>query len=419
MMKSIGGIYYGWIVAAAACFCFGLGYGPAFFSFGNFFLHIELELGYTRADLGMIFGTFMFCFTGSALIVGALQNRFGIRNIIIVGSFIAAVGFFATSQIHSKLGFLIWFSLFGGLGIGFSTLVPCQTLGQSWFKKRRSLVFALIYSTPFLLAPVVTRWARWMMDFGESGWRIGWVVIGCMSLSVAFVAYIFIKDRPEDIGLLPDGECHPAPDRDMKQHEQVQWTGAEAIRTPQFLFITMGTIAFVLPWVVLLSQGPSHISDQGIDPDALSFLVGMAGWSAVIGQFTGAFGDRVSPRLVAAVALVLEGVGIAGFFFAHDAKFVFLCVFLIAFGYGACRVAIAQILATYFGRDAFATTSGVRIAITAIFAAAAPFVAGICYDRFDSYFAPFIAFSIVCLVGAFAIAISKHPGQPDRPAAEA
>ena len=102
-MAKSSGVYYGWVIVAVTCYCYGFGISPAYYSWGQFFKQVEIELGYTRADLGWMFGIFVFLYSAVSPLTGVLQNRYGIRNLMVVGSLMAAAGFLVTSQTHGKL----------------------------------------------------------------------------------------------------------------------------------------------------------------------------------------------------------------------------------------------------------------------------------------------------------------------------
>jgi MFS family permease len=406
-------MYYGWVIVAVACFCYGFGISPAYYSWGQFFKQVELELGYSRSDLGWMFGIFTFLYSAVSPLTGMLQNRFGIRNVMVSGSLLAAAGFLVTSQTHGKLGFLIGFSIMGGLGIGLSTIIPCQTLGQNWFLKRRALALALILSAGGAVAPLVTRADGWIMGTGEGGWRTGWLIVAGCSVFVAMVAFFFVRDNPEDMGLHRDNLDHD-PEVAAETNGEAQWTAMEALKTKQFFFMVLAGIAYAVPWGVVISQGSRHLDDVGV----AAGVMGMVGVFSIGGRLSSILGDKISPQLIAAVALVLEGIGVAGFYFVRDETFAYTCLFLIGLGFGATYVAIPQIFSDFFGRKAFATTAGVRILITGVFNGLGPWITGLFYDELGSYFIPFMALSVICFIGAVASALSKHPGTPKKPAEE-
>ena len=304
-------LFHGWIIVGAACFCYGFGISPAYYSWGFYFPEIEAELGFTRTDLGWVFGVFTFLYSAISALGGILQNRIGIRNTMILGALMAATGFVVVSQAHTKMAFLIGFSVLGGCGIGLSTILPCQTLGQNWFLKRRALAIALIMSSGGFVAPLITKTDMWVIENMDNGWRSGWLIIAGVSTLTAVVAYFFIKDSPESIGQHRDGADANDAAAIEAASKDPGWSGWQALRTKQFFLITIAGIAYATPWGVVISHGRSHLTDNGLELSAIAAVMGMVGWFSIGGRLTGMLGDRISPQSIAAVALVLEGIGVA------------------------------------------------------------------------------------------------------------
>jgi MFS family permease len=411
-------LFQGWKIVAAACFCYGFGISPAYYSWGFYFPELEAELGYSRTDLGWVFGVFTFLYSAIGPVGGFLQNRIGIRNTMILGAVMAAVGFVIVSQAHTKPAFLIGFSILGGCGVGLSTILPCQTLGQNWFLKRRALAIALIMSSGGFVAPFITKTDEWVIQNIGYGWRAGWLIIAAVSVLTAIVAYFFIRDTPESVGQHRDGvDGNDAAAVQAAAHDP-GWTGWQALRTKQFFLITVAGIAYATPWGVVISHGRSHLTDNGLELSAIAAVMGMVGWFSIGGRLSGMLGDRISPQSIVSLALVLEGIGVAGFYFVEDKAFAYASLFLLGLGFGATYVSIPVIFSQYFGRKAFGTTAGVRIMITGVFNGLGPFVAGAFYDRVGSYFIPFMGLTALCFLGAFTAAISTSPGDPPNPARE-
>jgi len=49
--------------------------------------------------------------------------------------------------------------------------------------------------------------------YGQDGWRYAWYYLGSAVLLIAVIAAVFIRSRPEDLGLLPVGPRRRCPRR--------------------------------------------------------------------------------------------------------------------------------------------------------------------------------------------------------------
>ncbi len=80
-------------------------------------------------------------------------------------------------------------------------------------------------------------------------------------------------------------------------------------------------------------------------------------------------------------------------------------IVLLGLGYGAAYISIPVVFGYFFGRRAFAGTSGLRIAILAISGWLGPRWAGAAADASGSYVGTFVVLALVCVAGAAAILI--------------
>jgi MFS family permease len=405
--------FYGWYLLVAACFIYGFGITPGYYSWGQFFKALEDEFHYERRDLGLFAGVFTFLYSAVGPLVGWAQKRFSIRAVMTAGALIMSLGYFIVSRADSKLEFFIGFSILGGGGVGLSTIVPCQTLGQYWFLKRRSLAIAIMMASGGLVAPLITNLDEYIL--AHYSWRDGWVTVMCMSLAVAVVALVFVRDTPEQLGQHRDGL---PPDTSVKSLLTARasvadlWTAQQAFRTPQFWLIVIAGTAYAVPWGVVIFHGASHIrAIPGLE-DSAGTLMGTLAIISIFGRLSGSLGDWLKPQTVLTVSLVLEGLGCVGFLYTSSYWMGVASFLFIGLGFGAAYVSIPVVFTDFFGRGAFGITSGVRMLITGVFNGLGPYLAGYLFDINKSYAIPFWGLFGVALLGAIAAAIAHNPGAP-------
>ncbi|MFP6596539.1 MAG: hypothetical protein VCC01_03705, partial [Candidatus Hydrogenedentota bacterium] len=107
-------IFYGWYIVAVACICYGFGISPAYYSWGFYFPELQAELGFTKADLGLVFGLFTFIYSAVGPFVGILQRIIGIRACMAIGGAMAGIGFLIVGSADQKWHFLLGMSVLGG-----------------------------------------------------------------------------------------------------------------------------------------------------------------------------------------------------------------------------------------------------------------------------------------------------------------
>lgn len=409
------GPFYGWTLLAVAWVCYGFGISPAYYTWGAFASSLIEELDFDRADIGGVFGLFTFLYSGVGPLVGFSMARWGIRATMTAGFVTSALGLFLMSRADSLLDCYIAFALLGGSGIGFATIVPCQTLGQNWFLKRRALAIAIIFTAGGIVGKIVVRYDAYMLEHYD--WRTGWLVLAGVSGCLAIISALLIRDTPEQLGQVRDGA---SPDRDDETSEATvtttksmdTWKAGQAMRTWQFALLVVCGVAYAVPWGVTVSHMTLHFIDIGFSREDALPLLGTMALVSIAGRMTGMLGDYIPPQIVLAFALAVEGLGCGGLLVADTKSMAYVCITMIGLGFGTAYISIPVVFSHFFGRQAFGMTSGVRIFVTGIFNGLGPWVTGMIVDRTGSYSIPFAGLLVLCIVGTVAASVSRHPGLP-------
>ena len=412
-MPLLSRFYYGWIILLVAGLCYGFGMSPVYYGWSIFAPRLTEELGIDRGDIGGVFGSFNTLYQCVGLFVGLAIARFGLRRVMAAGFCVTAAGLLILARAETVLGCYLGFSVLGGIGIGFSTVVPAQTLGQNWFLRRRALVIGAIFAFGGIVARLVAPAGAWVLEHYD--WRMGWLAVAVLSLVLALLAGIAVRETPETLGQCLDGEKSSPSARASSSEDRSavdSWTAAQAVYTTQFGLMLVCGVAYAMPWNTAVAHLTLHLIDLGYDEVVAIGFIGTMALISIAGRLLGAVGDWVAPQWVLAVALALEGLGTAGLLLADDLGLAMLAITLIGLGFGLAFVSIPVVFSHFFGRKAFSVTSGIRMTITGLFGGVGPWLAGVAFDSTGSYTIPFLGLMCVGLTGAAAAAFMRHPGAP-------
>ncbi len=408
--------FYGWPLVGIGFLVYGLGIGPGYYSWGFFAPEIMADIGLTREQVGQIFGAFTLTFAVAGPTAAWGIRRFGLRGTVTVGALVAALGFWLVSRAESVSDLFLSYSLVGGMGIGLSTVLPAQTLPVFWFKRYRARATAIILMGAAVVGGLATPVDDLILRHWD--WRTGWVLISGVSLLVALIAAIFLRNKPEDLGQRRDGrraddpptndEAGTAPEA-KAAGAMGDWTLGQAVRTPQFALALFAGMTNTIPWRVLTAHGRLHLEDLGFTPTVAAAILGVRVGVSAAGRLSGALGDFLPPRVVFAIALVINGIGLGGLVIADTRSVAYASVVLLGVGYGAAYISIPVVFARLFGRSAFVGTAGLRIAITGLVGYVAPTWAGAAADRTGSYGGSLIVLMAFCFLGALAILRCRRP----------
>lgn len=406
-------LFYGWPLLVIGFLIYGLGVSPAYYSWGFFAPEVIAELGLTRAQIGEVFGTFTLTYSAVSPLVAFAIARFGLRITVTAGALVAACGFVITSQAYSLFGFYVGFALIGGLGIGFSTILPVQVLCVNWFQRYRARATAVVMLGAAVVGAAVTPFAAGHLTHGS--WRHIWLIFAEVSVGVALLSAIFIRNRPEDIGQQPDGKPRVLPAATTEHLKRATapfepvWTATQAIRSPQFAIATFAGLTATVSWRVLSAHGRLHFEDLGFTATVAAAILGVRVGTSAFGRLSASLADFLRPTRVLALALVINALGLGGLVVAHSAPLAYLCVTLLGVGFGGAYISESVVFADFFGRAAFAGTAGVRMAIVGVVGWIGPTWAGASADHTGSYTATLLVLMALCLAGSVAISFCPSP----------
>ena len=419
MTKRRKGPFYGWYMVGVGHFCYGFGVSPGYYSFGFYALEMRDELGLSKEQIGDIFGIFSLVMSVVALAGGYAITRWGLRRVVSTGALVSAAGFFLLSRAQSLADLYLGFAIVTAIGLSISTVLPAQTLAIQWFEKYRARATAIImvggavagtlinFANPYLLRQV--------------GWRGGWVVITGVSVTVALIAALFLRNRPEDLGLERDGaEMPPPEDRVFKTTEtpnpsptlaEPTWTVFQALRTPHYYILAVPATVNSLLWGVLSAHGRLHFEeDLGFATTAVGAILGIRVGVSTFGRLIGSLGDFFSSAKILGLSLLIGATGMGGLIYATSPPLAYASVVLLGFGYGAGYIAVPVAFGDFFGRRAFAGSAGVRYTIVGISLWLGPRWVGAAADATGSYNVSFGILCVIALLSAAAAFLVRHPG---------
>ena len=198
--------FYGWLIVAVIFVTMAIGVN-ARTAFSLFFPPIIAEFGWER---GVTAGAFSFGFVVSGIVsplIGRLMDRFGPRAVMELGVALMGAGLLLaplTTQpwhLYLTIGVLVGA---GSVCLGYSG----QSLFlPSWFVRRRGLAIGLAFAGVGIGSVSLLPWVQVMIE--QTGWRAACMAMGMVVLIVLAPINLLLRKRPEDLGLLPDGDAMP------------------------------------------------------------------------------------------------------------------------------------------------------------------------------------------------------------------
>ena len=389
--------------------------------------YMAADLHFDRSTLGTAYAIFTVMTGVPGPLVAISINKKGVRFTLIAGCVLVLLGSLMMALfVHTAMQFFIVFGLIVGLGAFAGGPLAAQSGIAQWFDKRRAFAISVVLTggtvTSIVGPPLLNR----LIVASSGNWRVAWWWVLAGSICAMLLAFFFVKERPAELGQLPDGRradeeavsaATPARARRTVYHCREDWVPSQVWRSPTFWLMLVALFGFSPGCAAFLAHGMVHLLDLGNTPADAAFFVSVGAASALLGTLAVAgLGDRVEPRLIWAVASLAVGAGMLLSLKATQPAVLWSFAILLGAGYGACFACVMTLPANYFGHKTYASVVGVLMVAGTIFGAVGAYGAGYVYDRFGSYRPAFCAIAVLCVISFFILIALKPPVRKGEPA---
>ena len=408
-------VFRGWYIVAVAHLANFMSVGTGFYLMNAFMQPLCAAHGWSRTDLNLalVFGS-MFGYL-SQLLYGTLVMRTGPRILMAAGPLVAGISFAFMIRAGSLPQFYLFYILLYA-GNGAYGGIVANTAVNNWFIVKRGRAMGIATAGISLSGAVLPLLAQALIL--HQGLNNSALWIGIAVLMVAPVAWLIIRDWPEDYGLSPDGIQPPlstprkpgdkSPIASTGRLEST-WNLARLIGSGTFWKLGVSVALVLTSAVGVMSQLKPRFSDLGFDDMT---AMGMMAATALLGAggkyFWGMMSDRMESRRIFAALAVANSLGLAFAFVDGSIGPLVLFILLFGFSMGGVMSIYPIMVADLFGRRAFPAV----FRFTSLFLmlqGVGFLVAGQSFDRTGSYDSAYAVFIVFDLIAAVLILTARQP----------
>ena len=376
-----------------------------------------MGLGLSETDYSLAYG-FATVVSGCLLpVFGRLCDRFGARVMIplIAAGLGAACLLMSTTQ--SLTGLYVGFTFVRSLGQGALSLVSAWLVGE-WFLRRRGFATALAGiggGLSVMTVPLINVW------FVQSyNWQTAWVVLAvAVWVSLVIPAAIFVRDRPEDLGLHPDG-VEPAkfpknvPELDSNYREAnpttESWTVYEVVRNLTFWKLLCVPATSGLVGTGLVFHAVELLGQHGLSSTAALGTISLqAVFSTVLTFPAGWATDRWASRYLLLMAMTSLAIAIVLLQTMPATWLVVVYALLLGIHGSIMRSTANVVWINYYGRENQGAVRGAAWSAMILSAAVGPLPLAISTDQFGSYTPALWLFLACPIAAAIAVSTARPP----------
>jgi MFS family permease len=348
--------------------------------------------------------------------VGALIDRLGVRIISVTVTGLLAMSVLLMCRAQDETSLLVSLILVRGFGQSALSIVSMAMIGK-WFRGRLGPAMGL-YSILLTFGFIGS-----ILGMGsliqQVGWRDAWQTLGWALFVSVSVLWAFTRSTPELCGVEPD-PIVGASDVAASEVTSSSSTGAgcrdytvfEALMTPAFWILVLGTSAFNLVWSSITLFNESILGELGFDQSMavqmMAFLTGIGLLANIIG---GKLATRERAGLLLSCGLLMLAVSLALFPAIRTVGQLRLYGSAMGFVGGLVTVVHFAAWGHFFGRSELGKIQGVAQIVSVIASAIGPVLMATSHDSRSSYLPIFTQFAICVFVLAVAAAIVRVPAR--------
>ena len=357
------------------------------------------EFGWEKSQFALV-GTLGLITMVFVPFAGRFTDRYGARTAAAVGFVALPFCFFAYSLMTGPIWQFFALSLVQHIfGVLTTTLVFSRVVVER-FDLARGMALSLLMTGAPLAGAVLTPLIGQYID--EEGWRAGYRLMAGMSLVGGIVAVSLVGRRSAAAA------SHARQPHGISRADLIS-----LLKHPSFLLIVAGMFFCNFPQIIVSSQLKLVLIENGAPGTLATWIVSLYAAGVIVGRFVSGIAlDKVSPQLVAIVALGLPAVGFIAIASPFNAAWVLAgSVLLIGLAQGAEGDVGAYLTSRTFDLRHFSFIYSFLIASMGIAMAVGSVVLSYTLhttDRFDLFL---ILAAVLTIVGAACFFLTGRGGR--------
>ncbi len=375
---------------------------------------LEDAFGWGRDQISLAISVNVLLYGLTAPFAAALMERFTVRKVVMASLVTVSSGAFLTTFVNAPWQLVASWGVIVGVGTGSMALVFAATVANRWFVKRRGLVVggltAAAATGQLIFLPGLTALSE------NHGWRSIGFTIGIAALAMVPFIYLFLREKPADIGLLPYGapaDWQAPAKSTMNAGRLAIVTLKEASAHKDFWYLVGSFFVCGLSTSGLVGTHfipAAH--DHGMMQVTAASLLAMIGVFDVIGTlFSGWLTDKFDPRKLLFFYYSLRGLSLfllpsILFSTVHPSTLIF--VIFYGLDWVATVPPTIMLCRTILGPDRGTVIYGWVFAAHQIGGSIAAFGAAVLRVKLGDYAAAFYVSGALCLITSyFVLQIAK------------
>lgn len=386
-------------------------------SSGVFLTPFEQEFGWDRQVISLAFGISLFFYGFAGPFMAALLQKFGLKKMMLASMGTLMIGLLLIFLMNQSWQLIIVWGVIIGLGSSLFLTVLSPYVANHWFKEKRGLATGILTASTamgqLILLPVLAT----IIENYSWRWAIGLIIT--ISSVMFFLIFLFMRNTPKEIGILPYGQTEDLEVADVQSKGNpivLAFKGlADAIRAKEF-WLLAGSFFFCgfSTNGLVGTHFISYCISFGIPIVTAASLLSFMGVFNMVGTtLSGWLSDRIDNRWLLFWYYLFRGASLVLLPFAlMEGNLTWILVFTVFYGldWVATVPPTINLSRQIFGVHKSAIIYGWIFASHQVGAAAAAYGGGMLYSYFNTYTWAFFMAGVCCVMASlFVILIKKQP----------
>src|SRR3954471_540171 len=292
-----GRIHYSWVIFVVAfvtlLFASGTRSTPSILM-----VPLESEFGWTRATVSLAVSINLVLFGFVGPFAAAMMNRWGIQRVVASALIFVAAGAALTTLMTEPWQLYLLWGVVVGIGAGTMATVFAATVANRWFVAKRGLVVGVLTAASATGQLIFLPLFGWLAQ--TQGWRYVSLTVAVCTLAVVPLVLIFMRDRPESVGIRAYGAKEDDPPAPVRANPIAAAFQGLAMASSNRNFWVLAATFFICGATTNGLIGTHLIPagmDRGMEEVAAASLLAVIGIFDIVGTtFSGWLTDRVDSR---------------------------------------------------------------------------------------------------------------------------
>ena len=394
-------IYYGWWVVGGAFLLLLCATGTQFYGFPVFFEVMVREMGWgrTQTALAMTIGTLV---AGStALLVGWLIRKIGLRPVMVCGAIIAGLGAFLLRTVAEPWQFYLYYGFVLSVGVAGIGVVSNMTAVEAWFDQNKSTALGIASTGVGAGGVVIPLLVGWLIS--RYDWQTACACMAAILVLVGIPVSAIVMKTPWERKLRPD----QAQQQGLKIGDAAI---GQALRQKSFWLISISAMLWLFAYTIGLTHQVAFAVDMGIDRVAAAGAVSILCVFSIPARIGfGKLGDIMDKRYVVMVGASLQAVAFVVLLQTTNLATLYLYSALVGIGVGGLTPILPGLVSDYFGRRHFGAIYGALEMVTTLGIMLGPVYGGRIFDATNSYHLAFLSGIIIALAAVVLVYLAPKP----------